>query len=120
MILFVAGLVIGAAASWAIAHIYYKRASGEQEALFGKLEEDLRGVILSDKREGLTVPELYDLLEKNLIDSTAASQGDPLPYKTCPSCQSDLLRRGGGANDRGDQRFSITCEACGWSEDAYC
>ena len=111
--LLVLSLVIGGLISWWISHAYYIKSNQDQKRLFSKLPEDVRSTILQDKRESLTVSELNELLEKKTIKSTIG--GDPLPYKACPKCGSEKLRRG-ELITQGDRYYVIQCADCKWND----
>lgn len=85
--LFVAGVIVG----WLIQAVYSAKSSKEQRLLFDKLSAELRGLILQDPREHLSVAELNKLIDDRTIDLT---RGEPLPYFACPKCGStDLQKR---------------------------
>lgn len=126
MLEFFAGLILGGLISWAITHRYYVRSGRDQKAVFNKLSSDLKELILSDKRDSLSVADLNDLLRKRVIDR--ASHG-PLPYKVCPKCGSENIF---GSKDfivdaeLGDNGMpfhtatpykTIECDDCGWKDD---
>ena len=81
--------------------------------LFNKLTEEVRGIILTDKRETLTVKELNELLEKKTIKNHVG--GDPLPYKACPKCGSEKLLRDTQIT-QDDIYYVIQCKDCKWGD----
>ena len=112
---FIIGLIIGALASWAITHWYYRRSSNDQERLFGKLSSEVRTAILDDTRSTLTIPELNRLLEDKTIDPEAA--GYPLPFKACPKCGSEKLERRECIDPKHDELYYvIQCKECPWND----
>lgn len=116
----IVGAIIGALSSWCIAHVYYVKSNKEQQKsfkeqqyLFNKLSEDVRLIILSDKRESLSIIELNELLAKKTI--TDFPKGDPLPYKACPKCGAKELKRGELiSND--ENYYIIQCQNCAWQD----
>jgi hypothetical protein len=112
---FIAGLILGALASWGITHCYYKRSSVDQERLYGKLSAEVRNAILEDSREKLSIPELNQLLDDKTIARDAS--GDPLPFKACPRCGSeDLERKEMLDEDHDEMYYAIWCKHCGWGD----
>jgi len=124
--MFFIGLLVGALISWGIAHAYHRKASRDQRKIFDKLSSEVREVILSDKRESITVAQLNELLRKKTLDE---SSDDVLPYKVCPKCGSENILR---TNDfivdvePGDDGMpfhtaapykTIECDDCGWKDD---
>jgi hypothetical protein len=108
IILFVSGVLFG----WLINHIYASRANRDQRNLYNKLSAEIRGYILADPRDLLTVLELNKLLDEKTIDR---STRDPLPYKACPKCGSRNLLR--GMIERHDDNFYvIECRDCPWND----
>ena len=75
ILLFLLGLVLGALASWRITHIYYKKSSVDQNALFNKLSKEVRDVILNDNRNKLSVLELNELIRGKTIDEEVGETG---------------------------------------------
>jgi hypothetical protein len=113
IVLFVLGAILGGLISWGIAHTYYAKSSRDQKAVFNKLTKEVRSIILQDKRESLTVQELNELLEKKTIKNPIGD--DPLPYKACPKCGSENLRRG-ELFTQDDSYYVIQCADCQWSD----
>lgn len=124
MILFIFGLIIGGLISWAITHIYYEKSSKDQKIIYDKLTEDIRNIILEDKRSSLSIKELNELIHKKV---TIEGSNDKYPYKFCPKCGSESINRytdhvvDGEMND-GEPSYSATpfevveCKSCGWKE----
>lgn len=126
MIEFWGGLAIGGAISWAITYWYYVRSERDQKAVYEKLSSEIKEVILSDKRESLSVQDLNALLRKRVIDRKST---DSLPYKVCPKCGSENIYPGKdyivdiGPGDDGmpfqtaTPYKTIECYDCGWRDD---
>jgi predicted RNA-binding Zn-ribbon protein involved in translation (DUF1610 family) len=114
-IVFLLGLLLGGAISWLVAHVYYRKASKEQEVLYKKLSSDVRKMILKDPRDSLTVFDLNRLLNSRTIDKHRMNQGDPLPYKACPKCGSTDLARD-EINQADDNYFVVYCKDCDWKD----
>jgi len=117
------GIVAGAVASLIITHLYFAKGSRDQTALYNKLTEEIRGVILADKRASLSVRELNELLSALTIDPAAAG---PLPYKACPRCGSISIQHDVDAlvdGDASDGMFVlehypykiVRCTSCDWA-----
>jgi hypothetical protein len=127
MTTFIAGIAIGALVSWAIAHVYYRRASKDQASLYKKLSSDLRGWILADTRKHLSVADLDALLQEKTIDPSSSGT---LGFKACPKCGSENLSRESDlevdtdVGDYGEPVHSpiyipaIACLDCGWRRSA--
>jgi len=113
IVLFILGVVLGGIVSWRISYAYYRKANEDQKILFGKLSESVRQTILQDKRESLSVRELNELLEKKTIENPTA--GDPLPYKACPKCGSQRLKRS-EIIKQDDNYYVIQCADCNWND----
>ncbi len=113
IILFILGVVLGGVISWWVSHAYYRKANHDQKRLFDKLSGDVRSAILQDKRDSLSVRDLNELLEKKTIKSPL--DGDPLPYKACPKCGSEKLKRQ-EINTDDDNYYVIQCSECQWNE----
>lgn len=112
---FIIGLIMGALASWAISHWYYRRSSNDQERLFRKLSSEVRTAILDDSRSNLSIPELNRLLEDKTIDPEAT--GYPLPFKACPKCGSVKLERHEYIDQKHDELYYvIQCKECPWND----
>lgn len=106
---------MGGGISWVLTHVYYRKSSTEQEALYKKLSDNLRKMILEDPRDSLTVLDLNQLLHMKIIDKRRVNQGDPLPYKACPKCGSKNLAR--GEMNRDDSNYLvISCKDCDWQD----
>ncbi len=114
-IVFFLGLFLGGVISWLLTHLYYRRSSTEQEALYKKLSDDVRKMVLEDPRDSLTVLELNRLLDSKTIDKHRINQGHPLPYKACPKCGSKNLARG-EINRADDNYLVISCKDCDWQD----
>jgi len=113
IVLLVLGAIVGGLISWGIAHTYYAKSSQDQRTIFNKLTKDVRSVILKDKRESLSIRELNELLEKKTIKKPTSD--DPLPYKACPKCGSENLKRG-ELFMQDDSYYVIQCADCQWNE----
>jgi len=50
-IVFFLGLFFGGIISWLLTHVYYRRSSTEQEAIYKKLSDEVRKMILEDSRD---------------------------------------------------------------------
>jgi hypothetical protein len=99
--------------SWVITHAYYKRASDEQSTLFTKLSKEVRNTILADRREGLSVQELNELLDRRTIDRRV--QG-PFQYIACPCCGSkNLIKKEVRDSDKDEIHIVAHCDKCSWS-----
>ena len=125
MLQLIVGVVAGGLISWVITHFYHVRSSRGQTALFAKLSDDVKTIILADRRETLTVPELNELLRSKTIDPQVSGT---LPFKACPSCGStelafgddllDVESESDGAGGLAQHPIfvpSVNCKACGWS-----
>jgi len=122
----ICGVVLGGIFTWIIAHWYYLRSAHDQQRLFGKLSLEVRELILSDKRDSITVAQLNELLQKKTLD---LSSGNVLPYKVCPKCGSENLIRNRDFivdEEPGDDGMAfqvatpyktIGCDDCGWRDD---
>lgn len=111
--IFILGIILGGLISWWISHVYYVKANQEQQTLFNKLNDDVRATILQDKRSSLSIRELNEILEKKTIKSPI--NGDPLPYKACPKCGSENLKRKElVGND--NLYYVIECIDCQWND----
>ena len=122
IILFLSGLICGGLISWGITHAYDKKSSKERDALFNKLSEELREVILGDEREKLSVLELNELIREKTIDEEV---GEAIPYyKACPKCGSEDLEKTSEAIVDGDREGIslagyvdfVHCKKCGWEK----
>lgn len=112
IVLLIVGVIIGAAATWFFAHVYYKKSAKDQDKLYSKLSRGLREIILTDPRETLTAKELNSLIQEKTIDPDSNA---PLPYKACPECGCKDLKGGHVVmNDR--DYFVMKCEECGWTD----
>ena len=120
----VIGVVGGAVASFLITHAYYVRSTKSQKEVFEKLSEDLRTIILGDRRESLSVKELNELIRKHTYDPEADER---FPYRACPKCGSQELYMDvdtvvDGEMDDGIPVLTAThfdkivCDTCGWSK----
>jgi len=119
----VIGIIFGAIIAWSIAEKYYKRSNIDQSILYNKLTEDLRKIILADKRDLLTIKELNDILKERVIDGQSLNR---FPFKLCPKCGSENICRDTDVivdYDRGDggepvpsaTSYEIVgCNDCGW------
>ena len=124
---FIFGIVLGGLVSWAITHVYYKRANRDQATLYKKLSSEMRGWILADTRKHFSVADLDALLREKTID---LGSSDPLPFKACPKCGSENLSReidfevDTDVGDYGEAMHSairipaIVCADCGWYKSA--
>ncbi|MCK4765986.1 MAG: hypothetical protein KAW12_27555 [Candidatus Aminicenantes bacterium] len=95
MIEFLLGSILSGGLSWAITHLYHVKSNKEQrkhyeelKKFISKLPEDFKKIVLEDKRDTLTVPELNDLLKKKTIDDSIPGE---IKYKACPECGSENL-----------------------------
>jgi len=118
MVGLIVGIVAGATASWAITHLYYRRGSQDQDRLWLKLSEELRDVILNDKRSALSVVELNELLAEKTIDPNSSAM---FPYKACPKCGSQALTNGTDYVVDTDEDcrvpyYNLSCRNCGWKD----
>ena len=123
---FIGGLIAGGLVSWGITHWYYLRANQNQKLVFDKLSEELKSLILADKRSNLSVKDLNALLRDTVIDE---SSSDPLPYKLCPKCGSANIYPSkdvivdtemgddGTSHHRATPYKTIQCWDCGWRDD---
>jgi hypothetical protein len=78
IILFLSGLLFGSLISWLITHVYYKKASQDQNTVFNKLSEEVRSAILEDNREKLSVFELNELIREKTIDRNVGEAIPPI------------------------------------------
>ncbi|MFH1851692.1 MAG: hypothetical protein ABIA75_05040 [Candidatus Neomarinimicrobiota bacterium] len=112
-LLFIAGGIV----SWFFTHIYYHRSTNDQEKIFSKMSEELKNTILSSKADNLTIEDLNDLINKQTIDYEDMKSGDPLPYKACPKCGSNELKKGTLEDSKRDELYyAIECIKCGWND----
>lgn len=88
MLELIVGIVAGGLISWLITHSYHLRNSKSQNDLFDKLSDEVRTIILADKRDNISIPELNKLLREKTIDKTSVGA---LPFKACPTCGSSSL-----------------------------
>ncbi len=108
------GVVLGAACSWVITHLYYQKSNAEQKVVYDKLTEEVRQLIRDDQRARLSVRELNELLERRTIDPDS---DHPLPFVACPRCGSKELSRKSATDTAHDEvYYMIDCRDCGWSE----
>ncbi len=113
MMLTFLGFILGAAASWAIAHHYFVRSNQE-------LPDWAKPLI---ERFGADPPSREQLVE---YFNEAVAEGTliphvPLGYVTCPSCKapsSELEYSEAQYPGRGDHARAavVRCEKCGWEE----
>ena len=104
--------VAGAALSWGISHYYYQRSNKEIPDWFSV--DHIKGIISKNPADyDWTARELAKLFNERVYDKNAT--GDPLPYRFCPGCGSDDLRRS-SANHRDDNYYFIRCNECKWEE----
>lgn len=54
----------GAAISWLLCHIYYRKSSKDQVAVFNKLSEDVREAILRNPNDVIRHDELMRILDE--------------------------------------------------------
>ena len=124
MALFVTGLIMGGLISWVITHIYYNKSSQDQRNIYNKLTEDVKSMILEDKRESLSIKELNELINKK---ATIEDSDDIYPYRYCPKCGSEDISRYTDHVVDGEMEDDIPsytatpfevveCKQCGWQE----
>ena len=121
ILFFILGIIIGGVVSWFIAHVYYKKATKDQDIVFNKLSRELRDAILNDNRKKLSVLDLNELIREKTIDIEV---GEAIPYLACPKCGSDDLERTSDVEvdyvHEGPEFASpydiIRCKECGWTK----
>ncbi|MGA9109742.1 MAG: hypothetical protein ACLPSL_04865 [Smithella sp.] len=124
IVLFLSGLLFGGLITWAVTHVYYKKASKDQNIVFNKLSEDIRNAIMEDKREKLSVFELNELIREKTIDKDV---GEAIPYMACPRCGSEDLERtsdvevdyGADGPELAGHFDIIRCKKCGWIKTSH-
>jgi len=114
----IVGIIAGAIASWAITHFYYRRSSSDLAIIGRKLSDELKAIILADKRDSLDVAELNELLTKKTI--RPGKEGIHR-YVACPKCGSPKLVKGTDyvVDTDEDCRVpydNVSCQDCGWKE----
>ena len=67
-LLFIAGLAVGGVITWLIAHVYYRKANADQNKLYNKLSDDMRSVILQDRRPNLSIRDLQESMAQMAIE----------------------------------------------------
>jgi predicted RNA-binding Zn-ribbon protein involved in translation (DUF1610 family) len=124
IVLFLSGLLFGGLISWRITHVYYKKASQDQNTVFNKLSKEVRSAILEDNREKLSVFELNELIREKTIDRDV---GEAIPYMACPRCGSEDLERtsdvevdyGPEGTELAGHYDIVRCKECGWEKTSH-
>ncbi len=101
-----------------ISSIYHRKSSKDQKRLSEKLSEEVKAMILESKKDNLTVEELNELIHEKTIDPKSE---DIFPYKACPNCGSENIKRYGDgfAEFNGSMEIFtpyevVECEECEW------
>lgn len=105
--------IAGAVVSCVVSYYFFRRGNKETPKWFtvDKIKE-----IITKKPEDVnwTAKQIVNLYN-NKVYSDAS--GDPLPFKFCPTCGSDKLKRGSHTDTARDEWYCfVECEECGWSD----
>ena len=109
----VISFVLGAAISWGISHYYYYRGNRETPSWFST--ENLKEILTKNPEDvDWTARQIVKLYNKNVFDE---SSSDPLPFRACPKCGSENLKRSSHNDYQNDESyFVISCNQCDWSD----
>lgn len=118
--LLLAGAILGAVSSWYIQHVYFAKASSEQEVLFKKLSIEVRNAILEDQRQNLSIVELNEVI---MAKALAGQQRRAFAYVMCPKCGSENLEKSAIVwtvydpdGTKKQPGHLVKCKNCNWVE----
>lgn len=123
---FLGGVGLGGLVSWFITHMYFIKTGKDQKTLYNKLSNELRDLIISDKRDSLSVQDLNERIRGRVLDYNS---NNTLSYKACPKCGSENIYNDidyipeveegddGTLYQIGTPYDTIKCMECGWRDD---
>ena len=105
--------VLGAVASWAISHYYYRRGNKKRPDWFSI--ESIKEILTKHPEDmDWTARQIVNLYNEKIFDSNSS---DPLPFNCCPKCGSEKLEKSTFDDYKRDESYYvISCKECGWSD----